>query len=107
MRKFLTIVVFLCTTGMLLAAGSGDEVVVIYNTRMPESKDVADYYAARRNVPKSQIIGFALSTNEIITRTEFQDSLQKPLAKALEAKKLWHVASDIISPTNSEQGKVV
>src|SRR5689334_9973762 len=106
MRKFLIGLFFIITARMLLAAEAGDEVVVVYNSNLPESKAVADYYATRRNVPKSQVFGFALSTNEIISRTEFQDSLQKPLARLLEEKKLWHVASEVFAPTNGHLGKV-
>ena len=96
----------LAITGAVHAADSGDDVVVIYNSRLPESKDVADHYAARRNVPASQVFGFALSTNESISRAEFQDSLQKPLAAKLEAKKLWHIGSDILPATNGRPAKV-
>jgi uncharacterized protein (TIGR03790 family) len=76
----------------LRASGPGDEVVVVYNPKMPGSKDVADHYAAARGVPEKQIFAFATTTNEDVSRQEFQDSLQRPLAKALESKGLWHVA---------------
>ena len=66
------------------AANPGDEVVIVYNTRVPESKGVADYYAQRRHVPASQIFGFSLSTSENMPRTEFRDELQQPLAKMLK-----------------------
>src|SRR5438093_13560065 len=45
-----------------LAAGRGDEVVVIYNSRMPESRELAFYYAKRRDVPANQVFGFDLAT---------------------------------------------
>lgn len=85
----------------LPAAQPGDEVVVIYNSRMPESKGVAEYYAQRRQVPPKQVFGFPLSTNEDITRKEFRDSLENPLAKALEAGKLWRVASHSVPATTN------
>src|SRR5262245_15597937 len=44
----------------LHSADSGASVVVIYNTKVPESKQVADYYAQRRQVPSSQVLGFEL-----------------------------------------------
>ena len=103
----MTALLFFALAGASRAAGLGDEVIVVYNSRMPESKDVADHYAARRGVPKGQIFGFALTTNEVVTRTEFDEALQKPLAKALESKKLWHIGPDIIRGTNGGQGKVI
>ena len=67
------------SVGMLLplAAGErGSEVIVVFNTRVPESKGVADYYARRRQVPTEQIFGLELPTSETMTRREFLDQLQ-------------------------------
>jgi uncharacterized protein (TIGR03790 family) len=76
----------------------GSEVAVVYNSRMPESKAVAEHYAAVRQVPASQVFGLDLTTNETMTRSEFTDSLQKPLAAKLESAKLWKFA-DVKVPT--------
>lgn len=81
-------------------ADSGNEVIVIYNTRVPESKAVAEYYATRRNVPKDQLFGYALSTGAEMSRAEFRSSLQNPLAKAFEDRKLWHIGSEMLRETN-------
>ena len=89
-----------------LAANPGDEVVVVYNTRMPESKGVADYYAERRHVPANQVFGFPLTTNEDISRAEFRDALQEPLAAALKKRKLWEIVPTIIHATTNHPGKV-
>jgi uncharacterized protein (TIGR03790 family) len=84
----------------LLAQAGGDEVVVLYNSRVPESKQVAEHYAALRQVPGKQIFGFALTTNEIISRADFTDFLQKPLVKKLEDAGLWKFAKVGIAATN-------
>ena len=90
----------------LLAASQGDEVVVVYNSRMPLSRQVADYYVQRRQVPKNQIFGFDLPSSEEISRTEFRDSLQKPLAKALATKKLWHLEPRPVPLTNGQPARL-
>jgi uncharacterized protein (TIGR03790 family) len=87
------------------AAHPGDEVVVVYNSRFPESKDVAEYYALRRQVPANQVFGFPLSTNEDMSRKEFRDSLEKPLAKALEAGKLWRIGSRTVPATTNQPAR--
>jgi uncharacterized protein (TIGR03790 family) len=76
----------------LQAADSGASVVVIYNTREPESRRVAEYYAQRRQVPSNQLFGFDLPLTESMTRVEFMEQLQKPLLKNLEANKLFTFA---------------
>src|SRR5258708_6196029 len=102
MRK-LALALLLNVWGLALRAGdSGDDVVVVYNTRVPESKGVAEYYAQRRSVPKEHIFGFSMTTNEEISRIEFRDSLQSPLAKALESSHLWHIGSVIVPATTNK-----
>ena len=76
----------------VLARGGGEEVVVIYNSDLPESKAVAEHYAAARAVPADHVYGFSLTTNEIISRADFTDFLQKPLADRLETAGLWKFA---------------
>lgn len=78
-----------CLLAPLPARAGGDEVVLVYNSRVPESKAVAEHYAAARQVPAQQMFGFALTTNEIITRADFTDFLQRPLAEDLVAAGLW------------------
>ncbi len=80
----------------LRAANPGDEVVLVYNSRLPESRGVADHYARLRQVPQDQIFGFDLPTNEVMSRAEFQEALQRPLAQRLETKKLWHIAAHTV-----------
>ena len=75
MKRLLALLAILACGGALSAraANPGDEVIIVYNTRVPESKGVADYYAERRHVPASQIFGFALSTNDDMSRVEFRE----------------------------------
>ena len=76
--------------GALLALGAdpGDEVVVVYNKNLPESKSLAEYYAQRRRVPKDRLFGFDLPSAEAISRREFEERLAKPLLKKLRDAKL-------------------
>jgi len=84
----------------------GDEVVVIYNSKLPESKTLADFYARKRNVPPEQILGFALNETETISRAEFRSDLQRPLAKRLEDLKLWRVGQGDLPGTNGTRVRV-
>jgi uncharacterized protein (TIGR03790 family) len=87
-------------------ANQGDEVIVIYNSAMPGSKSLAEYYSQRRQVPANQVFGFELTTNEDVSRAEFRDSLQRPLAKELESKKLWRVGSKLVPATTNQPGRM-
>ena len=89
----------------LLAWAGGEEVVVVYNSQMPGSKDVAEHYAAMRQVPANQIFNFALTTNEVISRDEFTDRLQKPLAAKLESTGLWKFGQRQIPAANGSPAR--
>ncbi len=99
--------ILLVALAPLLAQAGGDEVVVVYNSNMPESKAVADYYARMRDVPDAQIYGFALPTGETISRDDFHDLLQVPLARKLEADGLWKFGKVRIPSQKGVPGHVV
>lgn len=92
-------------TPVAIFAG-GEEVVVVYNSRLPESKALAEYYASKRKVPKEQVFGFKLPTSEQISRADFRDDLQRPLAKKLEGQKLWRIGSGELPGTNGQPVRV-
>ncbi|GJL65696.1 MAG: hypothetical protein NPIRA05_06670 [Nitrospirales bacterium] len=49
---------------------------------------MARYYAHQRGIPFSHIIELNTSTKETISRDEYEQSIARPIRKALEAKKL-------------------
>ena len=102
MKIFQKIFLLLFALAPGLAFAGGDEVVVIYNSRMPESKAVAEHYAAARSVPANQIFGFGLTTNEVMTRADFTDFLQQPLADRLAAAGLWKFGEVTTPATNGQ-----
>src|SRR5262249_16681392 len=67
---------------------SGDSVVLVYNSKSAASKHVADHYAAKRKVPREQIIALPLPETETISRDDFESQLQQPLWTEMRARKL-------------------
>jgi uncharacterized protein (TIGR03790 family) len=100
MKSFVAILLAALGASVCLG-GPGDEVVIVYNTRVPESKRIADHYAERRQVPTNQIFGFSLNPEIDISRAHFEDRLQKPLAKELEKLNLWNIRPQMTAATNS------
>lgn len=88
MRTLITLFLLLTASPAAWAAESGDAVIVVYNTQMPESKDVADHYAERRHVPADQILGLNLPTDETMTRGQYQDLLHDPLLNYVKSHQL-------------------
>ncbi|MBL6764642.1 MAG: TIGR03790 family protein [Verrucomicrobiae bacterium] len=97
MMKLNKLIVFLAAASLALPAtrlaanslDTGASVVVVYNTREKDSEGVARHYAARRIVPKQNLIGLALPPTEEITRAEFITLLQRPLLAEMEKRKLF------------------
>ena len=98
--------VFVFALAPLFAYAGGDEVVVIYNNRMPGSKLVADHYAQMRQVPEAQVYGLDLPITEEMTRAEFENALQFPLASRLAVDKLWRFGSVTNAATNGQPKRV-
>jgi uncharacterized protein (TIGR03790 family) len=71
-------------TGIARARDRGDQVVVVFNSKLPESRGIAEYYARHREVPPGQVIGLEMSDDEAINRKEYRDHIEKPLLKALK-----------------------
>ena len=84
----------------------GDEVVVLYNSRVPESKALAEFYARKRSVPQQQILGFDMTDAEDMSRQDFRNDLQRPLAKKLEELKLWRTGRGELPGTNGTRVRV-
>lgn len=63
--------------------------LVIFNSRDPESKALANYYAECRSIPRHQVIGLDCPTSEEITREEFSSTIEKPLRKIFESNGWW------------------
>lgn len=74
---------------LLLAKPNGltaEDVVVVYNSDLPESKQLAELYQQQRKVPKANLIGFSMPNKDAISRKEFnilRDTLRQ---KALQNK---------------------
>ena len=77
---------------MFLAGGSTAfalepaDVWLIVNKNVPESRQVADHYIAKRGVPKGNVIELDLPNNENISRQDYDAKLAEPI-RALKDKK--------------------
>jgi len=65
--------------------------LVVFNTRDPESRALADYYAERRYIPYEQVVGLDCPMEEEITRNQFSDTIETPLKKLFDRKGWWEI----------------
>jgi uncharacterized protein (TIGR03790 family) len=68
------------------ALGPAD-VYIVFNKNVPASREVADYYQAKRAVPAENLIGLDLPDGEDISRADYDKRLVAPLRGALKDRK--------------------
>ncbi len=93
MNKILTI---LCLLTPLLSAApiSPERVVVLYNSAIAESKELAEYYAKAREIPQANLIGLKLPNKDEISRADYDTSLRDPLRQALITQGFWKMGKN-------------
>jgi uncharacterized protein (TIGR03790 family) len=60
--------------------------LVVYNTNDADSKDLAHYYASRRNIPAERVLGISCPITEEITRKEYDETIRSPILTYLSVK---------------------
>jgi uncharacterized protein (TIGR03790 family) len=63
------------------------DVFILVNKNVPESRQVADHYCAKRGVPKENVIVLDLPKGEDISRSDYDTRLAAPLRKALKDRR--------------------
>ncbi len=99
-QKWLQGALVLSVMGSFLARGDGKEVVVLYVKNSPESKNVADHYAARREVPAHQLIGVNVSVGDNLSRADYERLVQLPLISELQERGLCRFVTSTVPATN-------
>jgi uncharacterized protein (TIGR03790 family) len=66
-----------------------EDLIVVFNTNVPESREVAEYYAQKRRVPKDNLVGVTVNPKESMSRQEYEEKLVPVLRrKVVELRRL-------------------
>src|SRR6476619_3908493 len=84
MRSVLALILVLVLLVSPVLALEPADVWLIVNKNVPESRQVAGHYIAKRGVPKGNIVILDLPKSEDITRAEYDAKLVGPLREALK-----------------------
>ncbi|MDP1761465.1 MAG: TIGR03790 family protein, partial [Deltaproteobacteria bacterium] len=77
--------IFLCAllAGLLVPSGawalSALDLVIVFNRNLPESREVAVYYAGKRRVPADNLVGVDVPTSEDMSRQDYDGKLVRPV----------------------------
>ena len=67
---------------------------MIYNRSAPDSPVLARFYAAQRHIPTDHLVGLECSTEEEISRQEYDETIARPLRKIFDEHKWWTRRTD-------------
>ena len=65
--------------------------LVVFNSRDPQSRELAEYYAGHRRIPAEQVVGLDCPLEEEISRQQYEDTIETPLRSLFERKGWWKV----------------
>ena len=83
MKRFLALGLLLTATALAQPDDLAARVVILANSRQPESVRLAEFYAEKRGVPPANIIALPLPEAETVTWREFIDQVWQPLQDEL------------------------
>jgi uncharacterized protein (TIGR03790 family) len=82
----LALLVLLSTPAVCLALSAPD-LVIVFNRNLPESREVAAYYAQKRRVPADNLVGVDVPASEDMSREDFDQKLAPPVREAVKKLK--------------------
>jgi len=65
--------------------------IVVYNKAALDSAELARFYAQKRGIASDHVVGLTCSTDEEITREEYDANIAGPLRETFETRKWWTV----------------
>jgi len=86
------------------------EVVVLYNSAVPESVRLAEIYRNARFIPADNLIGLKMPLSADISRADYISSIQNPLRQEFDKRRFWQRFKDpngIIGPVSNKIRVVV
>lgn len=87
--KAILSILLLAATSLTAAPIAPESVAIIYNSKDPLSKDLAEFYIEKRNIPKANLIPLNVSTKGEIDRQEFNQTIRDPLRKIFNNRNWW------------------
>lgn len=79
------------------AALNKDQVLLLVNANMPESRKLAEFYCAARQIPQERIVALPLPITEEIGYAAYEEQLAGPLREYIGARRLGNEIACIVT----------
>lgn len=63
--------------------------IVVYNATVPESFELAKFYAEKREIPRDHLVALTCSREEEISREEYDQTIADPLREIFKERNWW------------------
>ena len=73
--------------------------VVVFNSNDRESSDLAKFYAEKRGIARDHLVPLACSTDEEISRDDYDRTIAGPLRERFKERKWWTVREVADAPS--------
>ncbi|HEY5036795.1 MAG TPA: TIGR03790 family protein [Chthoniobacterales bacterium] len=83
-----------CARGAASSAELANATIVVYNRAAPDSAGLARFYAAQRHIAEDHVVGLNCSTEEEISRKEYDETIAGPLRKIFRERKWWTLSDE-------------
>ena len=88
-----------CVLVLLLVAGLANVIqaeeplapatIVVFNSALPESSQLAKFYAQKRGIARDHLVGLECSTEEEISREDYDRTIAEPLREIFKQRHWW------------------
>jgi uncharacterized protein (TIGR03790 family) len=97
MKTVLWILLMLCgiSPPSLQAMISPDSVALIYNSSVPESRELAEFYREARGIPQENLIGLEMPVSPDISRQDYEIKILHPLRIEFDRRGWWKREADL------------
>lgn len=87
----------ICLGGLVSMARaeiSPSSVAILYNSAVPESRELAEFYRMARGIPQENVIALDMPVTPVITRDQFEKQIRNPLRRHFDSKAWWRLQAD-------------
>ena len=71
------------------SGGLADAALVVYNENDPASRELAQFYAGKRGIAEDRVVALRCSTEEEISREDYDSTIAAPLRRLFDARGWW------------------
>jgi uncharacterized protein (TIGR03790 family) len=89
-----TVFLLVAAASVSHAAISPESVAVLYNSALPESRKLAEFYRDARGIPPENLIALEMPVTADLSRDVFEKSILRPLRAEFEKRNWWKRQTD-------------